>query len=147
MKKKVIGSSFLLFSILAFHSTTVAAETTEVSANCPSDYVVMIPPDQVITERRAEIGEVSIYGTIEPGKLIRLTTTSDEFIHENGVNKVPFVVKSNNALWTEATWNEAELIQGQEKSIPLGIEIGEMDWQFAKPGSYRAKIIYKTKIE
>lgn len=147
MKKKLIASSILLFGMLAFQPTTVAAETTEVSANCPSDYVVMIPPDQVITERKAEIGEVSIYGTIEPGKIIRLTTTSDEFIHENGVNKVPFIVKSNNVLWTEDTWNEAELIQGQEKSVPLGIEIGEMNWLFAKPGSYRAKIIYKTKIE
>ncbi|MGM0214220.1 hypothetical protein [Enterococcus sp. AZ109] len=150
MKRKAINKfSILLASFIPLSTSTVAlADTTELTANFESTYVLTIPSNQTITEKNVNIGDLYVTGDIAPDQLVQVTAETKQFERVGSNDVLPFVLKHNQSstLLEDFQFEEADMLSGSETKLDLWTDINETDWSNAKAGEYKGSIVFTAEL-
>lgn len=146
---KKLGMTCLLSTFfLSSAGINAAAQTTELTANFQSDYVLNIPANQTITERNAEIGNLFVTGDIAPNQVVDVSVTTNKFVRVGSNDDLDFTLKYDNSSKDLSTYafSEADIQKDSEKKLDLWTDITENDWSNAKAGEYNGSIIFTANL-
>lgn len=145
---KKILSSILLLSLGLLSTNQATADTTELTANFQSDYVMHIPLGQEITERKTNIGDLYITGDIAPTHAVEVDVATNQFERKNSSDVLGFSLMYDNstAELESYLFNEEDIQAGNETKVDLWTNITQTDWDNAKAGEYYGSIVFTANL-
>ncbi len=141
---------FLLAGVIPLSvSTTVLADTTELTANFESNYILNIPSNQTITDKNVNIGDLYVTGDIAPDQTVKVTTVVNQFERVGSNDVLPFTIKYNQSTdeLADYSFSETDILAGSETKLGLWSDINEEDWSNAKAGEYKGSIVFTAELK
>ncbi|MGH1892474.1 hypothetical protein ABE905_13715 [Enterococcus durans] len=130
-------------------STAVLADTTELTANFESNYILNIPSNQTITEKNVNIGDLYVTGDIAPNQAVKVATEVKQFERVGSNDVLPFTLKYNQSTdeLTDYSFAETDILSGSETKLDLWSDIKDDDWSNAKAGEYKGSIVFTAELK
>ncbi|WP_430608992.1 hypothetical protein [Enterococcus sp. MSG3310] len=150
MKMSLNKLVFLLAGVVPLSvSTTVLADTTELTANFESNYILNIPSNQTITDKNVNIGDLYVTGDIAPDQTVKVTAEVNQFERVGSNDVLPFTIKCNQSTDELADYyfSETDILAGSETKLDLWSDINEADWTNAKAGEYKGSIVFTAELK
>lgn len=150
MKMTFNKLGILFLGLIPLSASTVAlADTTELTANFESNYILNIPSNQTITEKNVNIGDLYVTGDIAPDQIVRVTTEVNQFERVGSNDVLPFTLKYNQSTDELADYSfaETDILAGSETKLDLWSDIKDVDWTNAKAGEYKGSIVFTAELK
>lgn len=148
MNKKGFLVSIFALATISSMGIQGNADTTELTANFQSDYVMHIPLGQEITDKQTNIGDLYITGDIAPTHAVEVEVATNQFVRKNSSDVLDFTLMYDNstAELESYLFNEEDIQAGSETKVDLWTNITQTDWDNAKAGEYNGSIIFTANL-
>ena len=149
MKSNFNKFSIILAGFISLAANAaVSADTTELTANFDSDYLLNIPANQTITDKNVNIGDLFVTGDIAPNQVVKVATETKQFERVGSNDVIPFTLKYNQSstVLNSYDFEEAGILSGAETKIDLWTDISEVNWTSAKAGEYKGSIVFTASL-